>query len=158
MVRFIIYQKCPFKRQLSLAGYAQSSVPWELRLVVDILESRNFGWSIQTFSFLKHSSIAFHSGPNQPYWFNRWWTLLPLERYQKMKLIGLKYCKRGRVFPMVIWPAFRMGQYSANDHPYHAPQFTIFDTWLIFQIERNDFLFLGYKTFSYYFAKLRHYL
>ena len=24
---------------------------------------------------------------------------------------------------MVIWPAFRMGQYRANDHPYHAPQF-----------------------------------
>ena len=24
---------------------------------------------------------------------------------------------------MVIWPAFRMGQYCVNDHPYHAPQF-----------------------------------
>ena len=24
---------------------------------------------------------------------------------------------------MVIWPAFRMGQYRDNDHPYHAPQF-----------------------------------
>ena len=24
---------------------------------------------------------------------------------------------------MAIWPAFRMGQYRANDHPYHAPQF-----------------------------------
>ena len=24
---------------------------------------------------------------------------------------------------MVIWPAFRMGQYRVNDHPYHAPQF-----------------------------------
>ena len=23
---------------------------------------------------------------------------------------------------MVIWPAFRMGQYRGNDHPYHAPQ------------------------------------
>ena len=23
---------------------------------------------------------------------------------------------------MVNWPAFRMGQYSVNDHPYHAPQ------------------------------------
>ena len=31
--------------------------------------------------------------------------------------------KRGCVFPMVIWPAFRMGQYRVNDHPYHAPQF-----------------------------------
>jgi len=29
-VRFIIYQKCPFKGQLSLVGYAQSSVPGEL--------------------------------------------------------------------------------------------------------------------------------
>ena len=27
------------------------------------------------------------------------------------------------VFPMVIWPAFRMGQYRVIDHPYHAPQF-----------------------------------
>ena len=27
---FIIYQKCPLKGQLSLAGYAQSSVPGEL--------------------------------------------------------------------------------------------------------------------------------
>ena len=28
---FIIYQKCLFKRQLSLAGYHQSSVPRELK-------------------------------------------------------------------------------------------------------------------------------
>ena len=26
---------------------------------------------------------------------------------------------------MVIRPAFRMGQYRVDDHPYHAPQFTI---------------------------------
>ena len=26
---------------------------------------------------------------------------------------------------MAIWPVFRMGQYRANDHPYHAPQFNI---------------------------------
>ena len=32
--------------------------------------------------------------------------------------------KRGCVFSMVIWPAFRMGQYRVNDHPYHAPQFS----------------------------------
>ena len=31
--------------------------------------------------------------------------------------------KRGCVFPMVIWPVFRMGQYRVTDHPYHAPQF-----------------------------------
>ena len=30
MAHFIIYQKCPFNRQLSLAGYAQSSFPGEL--------------------------------------------------------------------------------------------------------------------------------
>ena len=30
--------------------------------------------------------------------------------------------KREYVFPMVIWPAFRIGQYRANDHPYHAPR------------------------------------
>ena len=32
--------------------------------------------------------------------------------------------KRGRVFPTVIWPANRMGQYRVNDHPYNAPQFS----------------------------------
>ena len=31
--------------------------------------------------------------------------------------------KRGCVFPMVIWPEFRMRQYSVNDHPYNASQF-----------------------------------
>ena len=30
--------------------------------------------------------------------------------------------KWGCVFPVVIWPAFRIGQYRVNDHPYHAPQ------------------------------------
>ena len=34
-----------------------------------------------------------------------------------------QFTKRGCVFPMVIWPAFRMGQYRVNDNPYHAPQF-----------------------------------
>ena len=33
--------------------------------------------------------------------------------------------KRGCVFLMVIWPAFRMGQNGVNDHPYHAPQFNM---------------------------------
>ena len=33
--------------------------------------------------------------------------------------------KRGCVFPMVIWPAFRIGQYRVNDHPYHAPKFIL---------------------------------
>ena len=28
---------------------------------------------------------------------------------------------------MVIWPAFRMGQYTVNDHPYNAPQFISID-------------------------------
>ena len=31
--------------------------------------------------------------------------------------------KQGCVFPMVIWPAFRMEKYRVNDHPYHASQF-----------------------------------
>ena len=31
--------------------------------------------------------------------------------------------KLGCVFPIVIWPAFRMEQYRVNDHPYHASQF-----------------------------------
>ena len=31
--------------------------------------------------------------------------------------------KRGCVFLMVIWSAFRMGQHIANDHLYHALQF-----------------------------------
>ena len=26
--------------------------------------------------------------------------------------------------PMIIWPAFRIGRYRVNDHPYHVPQFT----------------------------------
>ena len=40
------------------------------------------------------------------------------------------YPKRGCVLPMVIWPAFRMGQYRVNDHPYHAPQFNLSDSKL----------------------------
>ena len=31
--------------------------------------------------------------------------------------------KQGCAFPMIIWPAFRLGKYRVNDHPYHAPQF-----------------------------------
>ena len=34
-VRLIIYQKCPFKGQLSLVGYAQSSVPGDLRVKIN---------------------------------------------------------------------------------------------------------------------------
>ena len=37
---------------------------------------------------------------------------------------GYTPSKRGCVFPMVICPAFRMGQYRVNDHSYHTPQFT----------------------------------
>ena len=36
--------------------------------------------------------------------------------------------KRGCIFPMVIWPAFRMGQFRVKGHPYHAPQFRS-DIW-----------------------------
>ena len=42
----------------------------------------------------------------------------------KPKLTGATNRKRGCVFLMVIRPAFRMRQYRANDHPYHAPQYT----------------------------------
>ena len=36
---------------------------------------------------------------------------------------------------MVIWPEFPMGQYRANDHPYHAPQFS--------QMDERDNIYLG---------------
>ena len=41
-----------------------------------------------------------------------------------INIYGITSTKRGCVFPMVIWPEFRMGQYRVNDHPYHGPQFT----------------------------------
>ena len=46
----------------------------------------------------------------------------------KFIYVALVECtnKRGCVFPMVIWPAFRIWQYRVNDHPCHAPQFNIF--------------------------------
>ena len=51
--------------------------------------------------------------------------------------------KRGCVFSMVIWPAFRMGQYRANDHPYHAPQFNArdiyFGNYYVFLILVTDY-------------------
>ena len=37
-VRFIIYERCPFKGQLSLAGYAESSIPEKLRTNYSICE------------------------------------------------------------------------------------------------------------------------
>ena len=66
-----------------------------------------------------------------------------MSNIQQMNLIGFYYhgyvplhivssngltvarSKRGRVFPMVILPAFRMEQYRVSHHPYHAPQFRI---------------------------------
>ena len=50
--------------------------------------------------------------------------------------------KRGCVVPMVIWPAFRMGQYRVNDHPYHAPQFIItrnYNPIQLTKISKRDF-------------------
>ena len=38
----------------------------------------------------------------------RFWTILNMDH------------ELGCVFPMVIWPAFRMGQYRVNDLPYHG--------------------------------------
>ena len=43
--------------------------------------------------------------------------------FKGLEIEKLDRSKRGGVFPMVIWPEFRMGEYRANDHPYHAPQF-----------------------------------
>ena len=48
-----------------------------------------------------------------------------------MAILVIRAHKLVCVFPMVIWPAFRMGQYRVNDHPYHAPQFRY---WL-FQVK-----------------------
>ena len=39
---------------------------------------------------------------------------------------------------MVIWPAFRMGQYRVNDHPYHTPQFMKFLEILNYLAAIND--------------------
>ena len=47
-----------------------------------------------------------------------------MEQTYDIAQVGFQKHKRGCVIPMVIWPAFRMGQYRVNDHPYRAPQFT----------------------------------
>ena len=72
------------------------------------------------------------------YWQNRFFFVqgLPLVWDEWMQSNELAHfgprklnIKRGCVFPMVIWPAFRMGQYRVNDHPYHAPQFKLMQNW-----------------------------
>ena len=48
------------------------------------------------------------------------------DRFDRSPTSSISYqlhSKRGCVFPMVLWPEFRMGQYRVNDHHYHAPQF-----------------------------------
>jgi len=51
---------------------------------------------------------------------------MTVEYQKEMKLIlRFDFLCRGCAFPMVISPAFRMGQYRVNDHPYHAPQFSL---------------------------------
>ena len=45
------------------------------------------------------------------------------ERRSKFNPYNDTNCNSGCVFPMIIWPAFRMRQYRVNDHRYHAPQF-----------------------------------
>ena len=51
--------------------------------------------------------------------------------------------KRGCVFPLVIWPAFRMEHNRVNGHPYHAPQFIIqsklYETYNMFHIDNMIF-------------------
>ena len=39
------------------------------------------------------------------------------KRLDQAYQVKRQYGKRGCVFPMVIWPAFRMEQYRVNDHP-----------------------------------------
>jgi len=52
---------------------------------------------------------------------------------------------------MVIWPAFRVGQYRVNDHPYHAPQF-------ISPLETRRLETISYATYNdYYRAELDYY-
>ena len=41
----------------------------------------------------------------------------------RLKVSFYPHSMNGCVFPMVIWPAFRIGQYWVNNHFYHAPQF-----------------------------------
>ena len=46
---------------------------------------------------------------------NSLWLQFKIILFQQQMILN------GCVFPMVIWPAFRMGQYRVNDHLYHAP-------------------------------------
>ena len=52
----------------------------------------------------------------------------------------MRLTKRGCVFSMVNWPAFRMGQYRANDHPYDAPQFKRFARTAVRTMSDKDFM------------------
>ena len=54
--------------------------------------------------------------------------------------------KRGCVFPMVNWPAFRMGQYRVNENPYHAPQFINYNMEFKWDRLPNPFLEWEYKN------------
>ena len=58
--------------------------------------------------------------------------------------------KQGCVFPMVIWPAFRMGQFSVNDHPYHAPQLllTVHPSYVTYCASNDDYQFLYRNDYS----------
>ena len=48
----------------------------------------------------------------------------PLLMQAQVRVIKCFY-KRGYVFQMVIWSAFRMRQYRVKNHPYRAPQFIL---------------------------------
>ena len=86
---------------------------------------------IETFPFFL---CWFQWSWNSSSWNGLKWPQICSQMAERRSLIESKlYCinnlliiKRGCVFPMVIWPAFRMGQYRVNDNPYHAPQFTVY--------------------------------
>ena len=75
------------------------------------------------------SEIVRYNGPQGQQW-------VPMEHsiflpeslsYQVKILRILLFCKVGRVFPMVIWSEFRLGEYRNDDHRENAPHFTCVD-------------------------------
>ena len=125
----------------SAANRLRKGLKW-----LKIGSSNDFGALCPYFDLINHSQNNF----NVEYWFNdkskslHVRTIKPvrkgsqiLEFYVKktddeyildygqafLNFISTFSSKLGCVFPMVIRPAFRIGQYRVNDHPYHQPQF-----------------------------------
>ena len=87
-----------------------SSVKWRL-----LFKLCFFSFVIGTVIFIKSKDGMRGSSTYNPYY----------SQPEKINPYSKYPAKLGCVFPMVIWPAFHMGQYRANDHPYHAAQFRI---------------------------------